>query len=522
MVAVTNPTQITPPRVDFIDPRTGAISREWYRFFLSLTTSVTTEQSASDNAPDANTLLASYDAMLQSLSDTVSTAPDANSLSASNSADLQSLSKATFSTPRAELGTMSILQQDNVPWLAFSPSPDFVPTKVGSAYWDGGTTLNIVMTPHVTQKIGEDQFYYVKASSAISRGQLVMFTGAVGASGIITGAPASGLTDGQYIVGVAAESIALNGFGLVQSFGTLRNVNTSAFADGDILFYDPTTPGGLTKVQPSAPNVKATIAAVTKGGSAGGGSILIRITVGSVLGGTDSNVQFGTLTDGNIIQYDAANGYWKNISTLNVAHGGTGANSLSSGYLLKGNGTSAISTSIIRDNGTEVGVGAAPISTFRHFIQGIGTSSSTYAQVIRNSASDNLFFIQDDGKMFTGSAANSPYNNTTAAAANCVLGIVAGELLRSTSSIRYKTDVTEYTNGLNEVNKLRPVFYKGVNDGDKVYAGLIAEEVDAAGLKEFVTYDAEGRPDALAYANMIALLIKAVQELSAKLDALTA
>lgn len=27
---------ITPPRVAFIDPKTGAVSREWYRFFLSL------------------------------------------------------------------------------------------------------------------------------------------------------------------------------------------------------------------------------------------------------------------------------------------------------------------------------------------------------------------------------------------------------------------------------------------------------------------------------------------------------
>lgn len=33
-----NPTNvpITPPRVPFLDPRTGSIAREWYRFFLSL------------------------------------------------------------------------------------------------------------------------------------------------------------------------------------------------------------------------------------------------------------------------------------------------------------------------------------------------------------------------------------------------------------------------------------------------------------------------------------------------------
>lgn len=31
-----NPVNITPPRVEFLDPRTGRISREWYMFFLSL------------------------------------------------------------------------------------------------------------------------------------------------------------------------------------------------------------------------------------------------------------------------------------------------------------------------------------------------------------------------------------------------------------------------------------------------------------------------------------------------------
>jgi hypothetical protein len=36
MTDLTNATNITPPRVDFLDPRTGKVSREWYMFFLSL------------------------------------------------------------------------------------------------------------------------------------------------------------------------------------------------------------------------------------------------------------------------------------------------------------------------------------------------------------------------------------------------------------------------------------------------------------------------------------------------------
>ena len=38
MPVINNITQIPAPRVDFIDQRTGLMSREWYRFFLNLFT----------------------------------------------------------------------------------------------------------------------------------------------------------------------------------------------------------------------------------------------------------------------------------------------------------------------------------------------------------------------------------------------------------------------------------------------------------------------------------------------------
>ena len=51
---------------------------------------------------------------------------------------------------------------------------------------------------------------------------------------------------------------------------------------------------------------------------------------------------------------------------------------------------------------------------------------------------------------------------------------------------------------------------------------MIAEEVHAAGLTEFVQYAEDGSPDALAYSNMVSLCIKAIQELKAEVDALKA
>jgi hypothetical protein len=93
-----------------------------------------------------------------------------------------------------------------------------------------------------------------------------------------------------------------------------------------------------------------------------------------------------------------------------------------------------------------------------------------------------------------------------------VMANSTGILQRSTSSIRYKNSVEDASYGLNEVMQLRPVTYKGNNDGDKIFGGFIAEEIHDLGLTHFVQYDEQNRPDALAYGNMVSLLTKAIQE----------
>ena len=95
-----------------------------------------------------------------------------------------------------------------------------------------------------------------------------------------------------------------------------------------------------------------------------------------------------------------------------------------------------------------------------------------------------------------------------------------GFFYRSTSSLKYKTDVRDYDKGLKEVMQLQPKYYKGKDDGNVQFAGLIAEDVHDLGLTEFVQYADDETPDALAYPNMIALLTKAIQELKAEIEIL--
>ena len=154
-------------------------------------------------------------------------------------------------------------------------------------------------------------------------------------------------------------------------------------------------------------------------------------------------------------------------------------------------------------------------------VKGSDSTSSNYAMFARNSSGTILFYTRNDGYFTTGLGSLSPYNFTTGNASNVYIDTNGG-LLRSTSSLRYKNSIQNAAYGLADVLKLRAVTYKNNNDGDHVFGGFIAEEVDSAGLKEFVSYDKEGRPDALHYANMAALMAKAIQELSAKNDALEA
>jgi hypothetical protein len=167
------------------------------------------------------------------------------------------------------------------------------------------------------------------------------------------------------------------------------------------------------------------------------------------------------------------------------------------------------------------GIGTVGGTTVRLWLRGEDTTSTNFGIYVENSTPTITFFVRNDGLFRTGTATLSPYNYTTGSAANTFVNS-DGDLQRSTSSLRYKTDITDATHGLVDVLKLRSVTYKGKNDGEKVFGGLIAEEVHDAGLTEFVAYDKEGQPDAIHYGNMVALLTKAIQEQQVIIDELKA
>jgi len=71
---------ITPPRVPLVDPNTGLVSRAWYLFFLSLNNVANDVVNDPVVGPSAESLIASYDALLQTLTQEVQTQPSPSDL----------------------------------------------------------------------------------------------------------------------------------------------------------------------------------------------------------------------------------------------------------------------------------------------------------------------------------------------------------------------------------------------------------------------------------------------------------
>jgi len=397
---IANPTPITPPRVPFIDARTGLIDRSWYMFFLSL---FTTAQGADDlkKAPDVSSLLASYDAALQALAQATETMPTSGMAELQTAVDF--VQQELQILPRPELGTMSQLQQDNVPWVQFSTAPEGFPTGAaanGTLYWDNADrakTLALVMedTGGVIQQIGEETYYRIKADSTITNGQVVMFTGSLGASGGLKGAPATGLTSTQseHIMGVATQNIATNSWGYVTWFGEVRGVNTTggaeAWVDGQILYYNPAVAGGLTKNVPTAPNPKVIVASVVH--AATNGTLFVRPTFGSALGQTDSNVEISGLANGDVLQYDSAQQRWENVPAINAL------GSASNGQLLIGNGTGFAKSTLTAGSNITITNGAGAIT-----IAAAGASSPFGASTVSGANAATF-----SGLLPTGSVAST-------------------------------------------------------------------------------------------------------------------
>lgn len=225
------------------------------------------------------------------------------------------------------LATAPVIQNNNSVVTDYIDLPEIGPhvSKERRVQWnrDDGT-MDIGQYGGTVLQVGQELQYYAKNTSGglIANGTPVMFTGTVGSSGKLTFGPAvaDGSVLADYMMGVATQDIADNDFGYVTSFGLVRGFNTTGapygevWADGDLLYFDPATPGTWTNVKPAAPAIDVPVAVVINAGSGGSGSIFVRMTVAEALSRLQDVYINGTGTPlaGQVLIYDAAQQRWEN------------------------------------------------------------------------------------------------------------------------------------------------------------------------------------------------------------------
>ena len=316
-----NATQITPPRVPMIDAQTGYVSREWYRWFYSLynvvgagtgivpitgggtglstiptdgqlligdgsgyrlnTLTPGTAIGVVNNAGVItinNTGVTSFSAGSTGLTPSAATTGavtlagtlDVNNggTGANNATDARANLEAAKSGDNSDITSLSgITGSIATPtYIDFNTTPTFTDQMARLGWNATDQTLNLGMDYGVVQQIGLESYARVQNNTGVTipNGTVVGFAG-VGAGATLSVAPfnADGSTPTLYILGIMTHDLPDTGeIGYCSVWGYVREVDTSAFALGDVLYADPATPGGLTATKPTAPGAVVPIAAV--------------------------------------------------------------------------------------------------------------------------------------------------------------------------------------------------------------------------------------------------------------------
>ena len=170
---------------------------------------------------------------------------------------------------------------DNINLLGFNLTAGAV-VDTGELAWNAvDETLNLGMANGVILQVGQEMYARVRnlTGSTIPNGTVVGFAGASDDSLHVSPYLADGSSPSLYILGIMTHNLDDSGDrGYCTVWGFVRNLDTSAFSQGDVLYASPTTPGGLTNVKPTAPNNVIPMAACVVS-DATDGVIFVRPTI---------------------------------------------------------------------------------------------------------------------------------------------------------------------------------------------------------------------------------------------------
>ena len=201
--------------------------------------------------------------------------------------------------------------------------------RAGRLVWDADDkTLSLGLEGGSALQLGQEELVYAvnRTGSPITNGQVVYISGSHGNRVVVSLAQATLTPSNQVALAVATQTIPDNQSGYFTRFGLVRNIDTSAWPEGTIL-YVGTTAGAMVGTAPAKPYSQLAVGIVTRS-HAQVGMILVSPYVVPRLGQL-TDVSTTGATDGQALVFEASSGLWKPGSTASsdgkviVQEGGT-------------------------------------------------------------------------------------------------------------------------------------------------------------------------------------------------------
>ena len=270
--------------------------------------------------------------------------------------------------------------------FALGPYPD---AERRMKWNDSDGTLDLGLKGgNVILQVGQEQLLLVKENDnlGIEDGKVYYFYGSNGTNKTVKKAIATQLNQADRVLGLATESRVGGEKGFINTFGLVRNIDTNHLTEGAPVYLSDVTAGEMISTRPDAPNHAVQIGYCIRQ-SASVGVIFVSIDKGGHLEYLHDVKLSNPITDGHVLTYDSALGYWKDAAvssgvtsfsagttgltpnsattgdvtlagTLGVANGGTGLTSFTANGVVYASGSTTLAsgTGFVFD-GTKAAIG---------------------------------------------------------------------------------------------------------------------------------------------------------------------
>lgn len=203
----------------------------------------------------------------------------------------------------------------NIEQATFNLAPA-IPAGIGQLQWNNvdGTFEAGLLGGTVVLQVGQEVNAYVvqKTGSTIPNGKAVIVTGVSGEKLQVSLTDLTNLARSA-VSGLTTESIGNNQQGYMTTFGLVRALNTSMWAEGAFIWADGSTPGDLTDTRPAPPLRGVFIGFVVRSHATLGSIWVFPFNISRLQ--FLSDVFAPTLNDGDYLRWNASNLRWQTSAT---------------------------------------------------------------------------------------------------------------------------------------------------------------------------------------------------------------